>query len=196
VVTKALVKRSQATHPPLKSTTGPACRRAPPGDRTRKAERNDLNILSGVQLVAGLVATVKGILDGATSNESIVAKGGGCCVSFQGLADDPTTMTEPTSPPPWFVREPKQAFVLNAPVRTYPERLRPRPRTDEDGEQLCVVGFVLDSVERAAPDDIANRGQVPASALQSALRAELEPFGEVMETWSLKSAEAGATFSK
>ena len=49
--------------------------------------------------------TVKGILDAATSNESIVAEGGGCCVSFQGLADDPTTMTEPTSPRPWFVRE-------------------------------------------------------------------------------------------
>ena len=113
MVTKALVKRSQATHPPLKSTAGPACRRAPRGDRTRKAERNDLNILSGVQFVAGLVPTVKGILDAATSNESIVAKGGGCCVSFQGLADDPTTMTEPTSPPPWFVREPEQAFVLN-----------------------------------------------------------------------------------
>jgi hypothetical protein len=84
-----------------------------PATELEKLKGNDLNILSGVQLVAGLVPTVKGILDAATSNESIVAKGGGCCVSFQGLADDPTTMTEPTSPPPWFVREPEQAFVLN-----------------------------------------------------------------------------------
>ncbi|MGZ8300175.1 MAG: hypothetical protein ACXWU5_07210 [Rhodoplanes sp.] len=108
-----------------------------PATELEKLKGNDLNILSGVQLVAGLVPTVKGILDAATSNESIVAKGGGCCVSFQGLADDPTTMTEPTSPPPWFVREPEQAFVLNdasllARSRDrphIPERLRPRPRS-------------------------------------------------------------------
>lgn len=101
-----------------------------PATELEKLKGNDLNILSGVQLVAGLVPSVKGILDAATSIESIVAKGGGCCVSFQGLADDPTTMTEPTSPPPWFVREPEQAFVLNdASLRTYPERLRPRPRS-------------------------------------------------------------------
>lgn len=108
------MKRFQATHPPLKVDGWAGVQTCTtPATELEKLKGNDLNILSGVQLVAGLVPSVKGILDAATSNESIVAKGGGCCVSFQGLADDPTTMTEPTSPPPWFVREPEQAFVLN-----------------------------------------------------------------------------------
>jgi len=37
-----------------------------PATELEKLKGNDLNILSGVQLVAGLVPTVKGILDAAT----------------------------------------------------------------------------------------------------------------------------------